>query len=67
MNDDQLIHSETQPTQTLAAMVRANERLKKEFAFIILPLLILHGTADKAAKPSGSSSSTTQPAQPTRR
>jgi alpha-beta hydrolase superfamily lysophospholipase len=35
-------------------MVRADERLKKEFPLITLPLLILHGTADKATKPSGS-------------
>lgn len=54
MNEDPLIAHETQPTQTLAAMVRADERLKKEFPRITLPLLILHGTADKATKPSGS-------------
>jgi alpha-beta hydrolase superfamily lysophospholipase len=54
MNDDPLIAHETQPTQTLAAMVRADERLKKSFAQITLPLLILHGTSDKAAKSSGS-------------
>jgi alpha-beta hydrolase superfamily lysophospholipase len=54
MNDDPLIANETQPTQTLAEMVRADERLKKEFPRITLPVLILHGTADKATKPSGS-------------
>lgn len=54
MNDDPLIAHETQPTQTLAEMVRADERLKREFPLITLPLLILHGTADKATKPSGS-------------
>jgi acylglycerol lipase len=54
MNNDPLIAHETQPTQTLAAMVRADERLKKSFPQITLPLLILHGTADKAAKSSGS-------------
>jgi len=54
MNDDPLIAHETQPTQTLAEMVRADERLKEEFSTITLPLLILHGTSDKAAKPSGS-------------
>jgi acylglycerol lipase len=35
-------------------MVRADERLKKEFASITLPVLILHGTADQATRPSGS-------------
>lgn len=54
MNDDPLIAHETQPTQTIAAMVRADERLRQEFPRITLPVLILHGSADKAAKPSGS-------------
>ena len=54
MNDDPLIAHETQPTQTMAAMVRADERLKKEFQLITLPVLILHGTLDKNTKPSGS-------------
>ncbi len=54
MNNDPLIEHETQPTQTLAEMVRADEKLKKEFPNITLPVLILHGTADKAAKSSGS-------------
>jgi acylglycerol lipase len=54
MNDDPLIAHETQPTQTLAEMVRADERLKKEFPLITIPVLILHGTADRATRPSGS-------------
>jgi alpha-beta hydrolase superfamily lysophospholipase len=54
MNDDPLIANETQPTSTVAAMVRADERLKKEFPLFKLPVLILHGTLDKATKPSGS-------------
>jgi alpha-beta hydrolase superfamily lysophospholipase len=54
MNKDPLIANEVQPTQTVAEMVRADERLKKEFPLIKLPLLVMHGTADKATKPSGS-------------
>jgi acylglycerol lipase len=54
MNADPLIANETQPTLTVAEMVRADERLKKDFSKITLPVLILHGTADKATKPSGS-------------
>jgi acylglycerol lipase len=54
MNSDPLIAAESQPSQTLAALVRADEKLKQEFFNITLPLLIIHGTADKAAKPSGS-------------
>jgi alpha-beta hydrolase superfamily lysophospholipase len=54
MNADPLIANEVQPTQTVAEMVRADERLKKEFPTITLPVLILHGSLDKATKPSGS-------------
>ena len=54
MNDDPLIAHETQPTQTMAALVRADERLKQEFPLITLPVLILHGTADENTRPSGS-------------
>ena len=39
MNSDPLIAHEAQPTQTVAAMVRADERLKNEFSKITLPLL----------------------------
>lgn len=54
MNADPLIAHETQPTRTMAALVRADERLKKEFPLVKLPLLILHGTVDKNTRPSGS-------------
>jgi alpha-beta hydrolase superfamily lysophospholipase len=54
MNDDPLIAHEVQPTKTVAELVRADERLKKEFPLITLPVLILHGTADKVTNPKGS-------------
>lgn len=54
MNDDPLIADEAQPLATMAAIVRADERLNRSFEAITVPLLILHGTADKAAKVSGS-------------
>ena len=54
MNADPLIAHETQPTRTVAEMVRADERLEQAFARIRLPLLILHGTADRATRPEGS-------------
>lgn len=54
MNQDPLIAHEAQSTTTMAELVRADERLKKEFPLIELPVLILHGTADKATKPAGS-------------
>jgi acylglycerol lipase len=54
MNEDPLIDNEVQPTKTVAELVRADERLKQEFPLITLPVLILHGTADKVTNPKGS-------------
>ncbi len=54
MLDDPLIAHEVQPTRTVAELVRADERLKREFPLIKLPVFILHGTADKVTKPGGS-------------
>ena len=54
MNDDPLIEGEVQPANTVAELVRADERLEREFPSITLPVLIMHGTADKVTKPSGS-------------
>jgi alpha-beta hydrolase superfamily lysophospholipase len=51
---DPMIADEVQPTSTVAALVRADERLKEEFPRLTLPVLILHGTADKVTRPSGS-------------
>jgi acylglycerol lipase len=46
MNEDPLIANEVQPTSTVAQTARADERLRREFPLIRLPVLILHGTAD---------------------
>ncbi|MET0282439.1 MAG: lysophospholipase [Steroidobacteraceae bacterium] len=54
MNADPLIAGESQPTQTVAELARADERLLREFPLIKLPVFILHGTADKVTRPSGS-------------
>ena len=54
MNNDPMIAHEVQPTQTVAEMVRADERLLRDFAQFTLPLLIIHGKADKVTKPGGS-------------
>ena len=54
MNNDPLIAGEAESTQTIAEMARAGARLRDLFKQITLPVLILHGTADKIAKPSGS-------------
>jgi len=51
---DPLTRSEAQPAITVAALVRANERLEREFNRITIPVFILHGTMDKATMPVGS-------------
>ncbi len=52
-NDPQVMH-EVRPTRTVAELARADDRLEREFSQITLPVLILHGTADKVTKPEGS-------------
>jgi alpha-beta hydrolase superfamily lysophospholipase len=54
MNRDPLIAGENETAKTVAELIRADERLRVEFSRIKLPLLILHGTKDKAAKVEGS-------------
>src|ERR1044072_476296 len=54
MNKDTLIHGEAQPVQTAKVVIDASSRLNEEFPLIKLPVLILHGTEDKATNPSGS-------------
>jgi alpha-beta hydrolase superfamily lysophospholipase len=54
LNSDPLTAHEVQPAMTVAALVHADERLREEFPRITLPLLIMHGTADKATVCHGS-------------
>lgn len=54
LEEDALTRNEVQPAMTVAALVRADERLHDSFGQITLPLLILHGTADKATVYGGS-------------
>jgi alpha-beta hydrolase superfamily lysophospholipase len=54
LNHDPLTANEVQPAITVAALVRADERLREEFPLITLPLLIMHGTEDKATVCHGS-------------
>jgi alpha-beta hydrolase superfamily lysophospholipase len=51
---DPLTKDETQPAATVAALVRADERLHASLGQITLPVLILHGTEDKATVCRGS-------------
>ena len=52
--DDPLLEHEVQPTKTVAEMVRADERLQRDFPLFKLPLLIIHGTKDAVTRPEGS-------------
>jgi acylglycerol lipase len=54
LNNDALIAHEVLPAITVAAPVRADERLREEFPRIMLPVLIMHGTGDKATVCHGS-------------
>lgn len=54
MNNDLLIKGESQPGQTAKVLIDAARQLREDFPRITLPVLILHGTEDKATKPSGS-------------
>lgn len=54
LESDPLTKGEAQPAATVAALVRADERLAREFGRITLPVFILHGTHDKATVPAGS-------------
>ncbi len=51
---DPLTKDEKQPAATVAALVRADERLHDNFDKITLPVLILHGTDDRATVCRGS-------------
>jgi acylglycerol lipase len=54
LNGDPLTANEIQPAITVAALVRADERLREEFPRVTLPVLIMHGTMDKATVCHGS-------------
>jgi alpha-beta hydrolase superfamily lysophospholipase len=54
LNNDPLTAHEVRPAITVAALVRADERLHDEFPAIKLPVLILHGTDDRATVCRGS-------------
>jgi len=54
MNNDPLIAHEVQPTKTVQQLVLADERLKKGFPDITVPVFIIHGAMDRATKPDGS-------------
>jgi len=54
MQSDPLITNEKQPARTMQQLLLASDYLRKKMPEIKLPLLILHGMADRATKASGS-------------
>jgi alpha-beta hydrolase superfamily lysophospholipase len=54
LNADPYVKDETQPAATVAALVRADERLRDSFETITIPVMILHGTEDHATVCHGS-------------
>jgi len=54
MNKDPLIANEKQPAETTAEVLKAAARLKDHMPGIKVPVLIIHGTDDKATRPQGS-------------
>ncbi len=54
MNNDPLIHKESQPAETARVMLLAADALKENMPNFRVPVLIIHGTEDKATQPRGS-------------
>jgi acylglycerol lipase len=54
MNNDPLIAKESQPAETARVLLLAAEALTGHFPDFKVPVLIIHGTDDKATKPAGS-------------
>jgi alpha-beta hydrolase superfamily lysophospholipase len=54
MNNDPLIKNEKQPAETAAEVLKAAARLKENMPKIRVPVLIIHGTDDKATRFQGS-------------
>jgi len=54
MNNDPLIHKESQPAETARVILLAAEALKEHMPTFTVPVFIIHGTEDHAARPAGS-------------
>lgn len=54
MNNDPLIHKESQPAETARVLLLAAEALKEYMPTFNVPVFIIHGTEDKATRPAGS-------------
>jgi len=54
MNNDPLIAKESQPAETARVLLLAADTLKERMPEFKVPVLIIHGTEDKATRPEGS-------------
>lgn len=54
MNNDPLIHKESQPAETARVLLLAADALREHIPSFTVPVLIIHGTEDKATRPAGS-------------
>jgi acylglycerol lipase len=54
MNNDPLIHKESQPAETARVLLLASDALKEHMPNFKVPVFIIHGTEDKATRPAGS-------------
>lgn len=54
IDDPTGVHREAQPARTVAELLVGTDRLEREFSRIRLPVLIMHGTADRVTNPAGS-------------
>ena len=54
MNNDPLIHKESQPAETARVMLLAADALREHMPNFKVPVLIIHGSLDKATRPAGS-------------
>ena len=54
MRNDPYLTEAKYPARTIAELARADDRMKKEFQTVTLPLLIMHGSADAVTVPHGS-------------
>ena len=66
MNADPLIANESQPAETSAELIKAAERLKSNMPKYRVPILIIHGTADKRRVTRAASTSTSMPVRLTK-
>jgi len=54
MNSDPLIYNKPHPARTATELLRAIDRIQKTMSSLMIPIMLMHGTADKITNPDGS-------------